>query len=237
MTDCPSAGWRVAVVAIALTWTIGAAGVPVAAQAQSSKALRQPPIVVKPLREIEPPRSVPAAKWTAPYCATWDDGCTGCTRTSLRQAPACKPVDHYVGGGTCKPRGVVCTAVLKRHDFTELERLCADWGQVAITRPGVPWQSLRSIYVTSLVYDRKSRRWRSNSQGVLTGRTPEDRRAREEQFARRAMLAISRDPDREFTLTSRDRIHTYFCEIAHKPIGASHAENPDWFELVGEKRP
>jgi hypothetical protein len=91
--------------------------------------------------------------------------------------------------------------------------------------------------VTALAFDPKTRRWYSDSQGMLTGRTPEDRRVREEQFARRAMLAVGRDPDKEFTLTSRDRIGTYLCEIAHKPLGASHAEKPDWFELVGEKKP
>jgi hypothetical protein len=120
-----------------------------------------PPIVYMPLRAVEPPRNVPAAQWRSPYCGTWDDGCTECTRKTLDETPVCKPVDHYIGGGTCKPRGIVCERAVnqlpapKCHtnsdnkvvctlgpgphpDFSELERVCVEFGWVAVPRTFVP---------------------------------------------------------------------------------------------------
>ena len=188
------------------------------------------PIVFMRLREVEPPRNVPAAQWTSPYCGTWDDGCTECTRQTLRGDPACKPVDHYIGGGTCRPRGIVCTLAIKQEGFTPFDRVCARIGFALIARPGTPSGDAATIQNTSFEYDPKLRRWVSGR--WVSGPIGKERIA----LARSTLNAIGRDPDSEFSLTSKDYVWTSYCLQSHKRPGEAAGEKPSWNEMMEEDR-
>jgi hypothetical protein len=222
------------------------------AQAPEDAGRPPPPIVYMPLREVEPPRNVPATQWKSPYCGTWDDGCTECTRKTLDETPVCKPVDHYIGGGTCKLRGIVCERSVNQlpqpkcqrnadnkvictlgpgphPDFSELERVCVVFGWVAIPRTFKPNHNhvLAQTYVTGFSYDKRTRRWTNQSE--LLSYMPFEMQWR---MAHRVLSVLGRDPDTEFTISSRNKISTYLCYTAQNSDGAAHLEKPDWFELV-----
>lgn len=200
--------------------------------AQTAVDSSKPPIVVMPLREVEPPRKVPAAEWKSPYCGLWDDGCTECSRTAPGEKATCKPVDTYVGGGNCKPRGVVCSDLVKVDGLVQIDRVCSEWGWVTIARLGTRWPDAMVMYLTGFDYDSQTRKWRDNR--TVLG--PLDR-PRQEQFARRVMSASGRVPEVEFNLTRKDSILTMFCTESWESSKAPHVQEKDWFQLMGETKP
>lgn len=76
--------------------------------AHSEQTLLTPPanaIIKIPLDHLDPPRGVPAKDWKSAYCASWDDGCTHCTR-SEKDGPATCVASQQAGA--CKRHAVVC---------------------------------------------------------------------------------------------------------------------------------
>jgi hypothetical protein len=190
-----------------------------------------------PLSAIEPLRDVPAVEWKSPYCATWDDGCTECTRSAVWEEPSCRPVDHYIGGGRCMPRGNLCISAIENETYDELERVCWRIHLVSISRPGVlTGMPALNPSLSNFVYDPQRKRWRI---GVLElASNPET----EKQFAELVMKAIGRHPNTEFSLTSRDFVSTLYCASARTEKGGGVEESPIWlkrrgdpYELLGPK--
>jgi hypothetical protein len=181
------------------------------------------PIVVMPLAEIEPPRNVPAAEWKSPYCAKWDDGCTECTRTSADAPATCKPAADYIGGGTCKPRGVLCATSISHDNVSELARVCWRQAWVSVSRPGVTGIPPATFALSGFSRDADTGRWYDDSIPLLA--------ADGDEFARRTMRVIGRDPDGEFGLTDRKFVATLLCLRARKVGGGGQGAAPEWLRM------
>lgn len=66
-----------------------------------------PPVIPRPLSDVEPPRDVPAELWRPSYCRIWDDGCTDCKRVDWSREATCNAI-HSVSG-ECKRHPVICS--------------------------------------------------------------------------------------------------------------------------------
>ena len=76
-----------------------------------------PPIIILKPGASDPPRSRPADHWRAPFCLTWNDGQTVCSRAKVSEEPKCTPKSS---DATTGKHDVVCAEA----DTDSVLRIC-----------------------------------------------------------------------------------------------------------------
>jgi hypothetical protein len=85
-----------------------------------------------------------------------------------------------------------------------------------------------TLALTGFSFDKESNAWRDASIELLAADTAE-------AAARRAMMYMGRDPETEFSLTSRRFIATLFCLDARQVGGGGRNEYPEWLAEGSEQ--